>query len=341
MGISFGYCSQILIEMNSERIDYLDCFRGLAMTMVVYCHVSGFVLGIKEDWIVYRFSEALMLPMFFFVSGWLSHLYLTIQNIGKRALYVLTPTIIMFLIYVGVRSGGYDNLIHSLRGEYKSGYWFPLALFVMNALHCFSSYIHKQRDTHLLGGLWLWAMALIVLKLLDIKYNGGNLCQWGSLRLISTYFPFYVFGVTAKKYSELFHRMMKIKWLIITFLALFLFLLFSIDLGWVRGMARCFLGLLLIYAFFYKYQEYFSSKTVIGRQFVIIGRYTLPIYLIHYFFFLMLDLKWLPGCVVGQLRESVMTFVAIALAVAIIYASLLLRYLISLCPPLYRVLLGK
>lgn len=59
-----------------NRICYLDCLRGIVMLMVVFCHVCGFSLDCQEDlWICHIFG-IIMLPGFFFVSGWFSRICL-------------------------------------------------------------------------------------------------------------------------------------------------------------------------------------------------------------------------------------------------------------------------
>ena len=59
----------------TKRLEYLDCLRGMVMLMVVFCHTCGdFCLGLKENFWVSRLLGVLMLPGFFFVSGWFVHI---------------------------------------------------------------------------------------------------------------------------------------------------------------------------------------------------------------------------------------------------------------------------
>lgn len=73
----------------------------------------------------------------------------------------------------------------------------------------------------------------------------------------------------------------------LTFLAVVIFIiLFYIDIvGWNKFI-QGFLGIVIIYRFFEYYKMYFSNKTRVGRFFCNIGKHTLEIYLIHYFFVL-------------------------------------------------------
>lgn len=57
------------------RLVYLDCLRGIVMLMVVFSHVSGsFCLGLSDDFWISSLFSVLMLPGFFFVSGWFTHI---------------------------------------------------------------------------------------------------------------------------------------------------------------------------------------------------------------------------------------------------------------------------
>ena len=78
------------------RIKYIDALRGLAMLMVVMVHVEGFSVFIEEFHVSFfrRICEALMLPLFFFISGFLA------RPISGKALMIkctqlLVPSIIL------------------------------------------------------------------------------------------------------------------------------------------------------------------------------------------------------------------------------------------------------
>lgn len=328
--------------MESERISYLDSFRGLAMCLVVFCHVLVFVFGIKDDWVAFRAANAIMLPMFFFVSGWFTKLHLKAMTLFRRLQYVLFPTVLMFIFFNVVCLHGFDHLLNSIHDEYKSGYWFPFALVVMNCIHAIlSALLKKGNGLPLICVLWISAFWLVIIKILDNKCNDSQLIQWFSLGLISTYFPFYLLGLIASRGKDCFHKFITNKWIVMIELTFFLFLFFSKDIGWNRGMARGLFGLLLAYVLFYKNQNFFSPQNFVGNQLSMIGRYTLPIYLIHYFFLRLLDLKWISESIDIAWQPVAITLLAVIISFLIVYASLIVRYVISLSPILYRVLLGK
>ena len=63
--------------------------------------------------------------------------------IFKRLKLMLVPTISMFLMYVFVYWGNLSSLGYCALGEYKFGYWFTFALFLMNIIHWLVSEIFK------------------------------------------------------------------------------------------------------------------------------------------------------------------------------------------------------
>lgn len=53
----------------NQRLEYIDCMRGIAMLMVVYCHVEGFCFNLKRPEIIASAISVPMLSNFFFISG--------------------------------------------------------------------------------------------------------------------------------------------------------------------------------------------------------------------------------------------------------------------------------
>ena len=55
----------------NKRLEYLDCMRGIVMIMVVFCHTCGsFCLDSNDTFWINRIFEIIMLPVFFFLSGY-------------------------------------------------------------------------------------------------------------------------------------------------------------------------------------------------------------------------------------------------------------------------------
>ena len=99
------------------------------------------------------------------------------------------------------------------------------------------------------------------------------------------------------------------------------------------------LGAVLSFAFFRKYEEWFSSQTQIGRWLQYVGRRTLDVYLLH-FFFLPRNLEWLGNFIMGNGNQTVELFVSLAITIMVIVLCLLTSNIIRLSPLLAHWALG-
>ena len=99
------------------------------------------------------------------------------------------------------------------------------------------------------------------------------------------------------------------------------------------------LGTILSFAFFRKYEEAFSQNTVIGRGLQYIGRRTLDVYLLH-FFFLPRNLENLDSLIMENGNPTVELFVSLTIALMVIAICLLIGNVIRLSPTLAHWTLG-
>ena len=130
-----------------------------------------------------------------------------------------------------------------------------------------------------------------------------TLCVFGditSLHYTFNFFQFFVFGLMAAHFKVYFEILLTNKYVCA-------FVVLAFFIGWflktfyvaphetaVVDMWKClatlldticgYLGVVLVYGFFVKHQVWFSSHTYTGRRLQGIGRRTLDIYLLHYFF---------------------------------------------------------
>ena len=261
---------------------------------------------------------------------------------------MLLPTMAMFLIYVFLYWGNMDRLGYCALGEYKFGYWFTLVLFIINLIHWLVVIVMKRfplsesrMDTWLLGALSLVAIALVALKNWDWDHNGALLANWFSLRLIAMYFPFYLLGMVCRHLEGKFHRLMDNERIVAIVGVAFVGSLYHQGGGFYFGCMQGLLGVFLLYRFCYFYQETFSAKTWAGRQLSMIGRNTLPIYLLHYFFFFGLKLDGLGGAIDLHTQWFLMLVVASVLTMCVTYASLVMAKVIGLSGVMSKLLIGK
>jgi peptidoglycan/LPS O-acetylase OafA/YrhL len=106
------------------------------------------------------------------------------------------------------------------------------------------------------------------------------------------YFPFFLYGNIVHRYWDKAQKLMDSSWFfpVITVLAvvctLDVIVWHNLRREWasIPHTLAMFLLLSMVFMFFRYYQDFFSEKTVMGRSLQFIGRRTLDIYLLHYFF---------------------------------------------------------
>lgn len=268
--------------------------------------------------------------------------------IRKRLKTMLLPTIAMFLIYVFLYWGNMDELGYCALGEYKFGYWFTFVLFLINLIHWITvvgmkgfSLDESKKEKWILMALVPVAIALVALKNWDWNHNGAVLANWFSLRLIAMYFPFYLLGMVCRHFEEQYHRLVENEWLVALVVVTFVGSLFYHGGGFYYGCVQGLLGVFLLYRFCYFYHDFFSDKTWGGRQLSMIGRNTLPIYLLHYFFFLGLKLYGLGDDIDSHTQWFLMLAVASVLTICVTYASLAMAKVFGLSRLMSKLLIGK
>lgn len=326
--------------MKNNRILYIDCLRGISMLMVVFCHVEQFCFGYKDYELIGCLFNICMLPLFFFVSGIFTPPTFLNNLIINRLRYVLLPTVVMFLLYVGVCDGGYQRLWLLVGSEYKYGYWFTIVLFEMNLIHYLTQLVVKNK-VGLLGALFCITVLLIIAKDWDWYHNNALLSRWLCLRQLAQHFPYYVIGILCMTYRDLFHKLLDNEYivggLIITFVALYIYP----GSGFYKALLIGLVGTVTIYQFCRHYQDVLSQRTFIGRQLQLIGRSTLSIYLIHYFFIQGIKMPWMHEHLNITEQGWIIAAITAVVTMMIVYVSLAVTALLKISTPLYRIMLEK
>ncbi|MBR2067804.1 MAG: acyltransferase family protein [Solobacterium sp.] len=161
------------------------------------------------------------------------------------------------------------------------------------------------------------------------------------------YFFFFLFGTLARKYFDKFKTVLNSSlFMALTIVAFFAMVLFNdtIDLMFVHWIYISFvlyglLGVILIFAFFYKNENSFKKEKQIGRILQYVGRRTLDIYLLH-FFFLPRHLDFLGSIFLRYNNPVVEFFVSLLLAIMVIGICLVISNVIRLSPMLGKILFG-
>ncbi|MDE6234529.1 MAG: acyltransferase [Muribaculaceae bacterium] len=281
--------------VKNNRMEWVDAMRGFSMIIVVLGHVLvSMGIGAYSSFL----STILLtfrMPLFFFVSGFFSYRHYTawskskITDILKRKFQAqILCTLIFFSIFQLV----HQDIISFHNGF--GGYWFTIVLFQMYVLYLIFVGLSRviNREVTLLL-LILTSVLFLGILILDRGTSRiWNILCWENL---TKYMQFFTAGIIVSKYRDIFFRIIDRNWLITT-----------VIIGYTIGMLAYYstafktgypllyamnhdilvryLGLLLVIIVFYANRNSIQTDTTPNRWLKFIGRRTLDIYMLHYFF---------------------------------------------------------
>ncbi len=360
------------VSPRKPRLGWLDALRGFTMLLVVTNHVALKSFGMQIRWsAALQFFLLFRMPLFFFISGFLAYKASRVWNartLGeltlKKMRVQIIPTVVFFLLFLAMvpTTPFLHNLDEALASSMKAGYWFTIVLLYMLLTFYLFSYVESK----LFRGypappiliLLLFIVSLCMFETcylprhfswaLGYKGQPNEFLNYTSLVEMFRYFPFFLYGALMHRYWERAQRLMDSRWFfpVVVILALLTTLevikWHNLRLEWASlpHTLAMFLLLTMVFMFFRHYSDFFSDKTALGRGLQFIGRRTLDIYLLHYFF-----LPKLP--MVGEFfrlnRHNFILDTTAALAVALVVVAfcVITSQLLRVSPFLKKHLFGR
>lgn len=346
----------------TNRLEYIDALRGFIMIIIVYWHINYFsfdVLKVINQ--INSFENIFLLfgmPLFFFISGLFAYKEKQlwdwqncIKYISAKFRQLIIPTLIFLGLFVYIFN---LSFIGSFYSPMKYGYWFTISLFEYFVVYVLIAkplnkikHSWKYDISLLIIGLFIFVATISpqkVLSLIGISDTLPNALGYSNFQ----YFIYFVLGVIVKRRFDLFKKYLNNS--ILTGLTITLF--FIIALIWIKegavhgvtinlliviflGISGCFVS----FSFFYKYQDSFTKEKRAGRILQYIGRRTLDIYLLHYFF-LPYNLHMVGEWFTENINPTLEFFVSIALAAMVIALCLVVSSIIRISPMLANWLFG-
>lgn len=283
------------------RIKYIDALRGFTMFLVVFWHVYAFGFGEKYSILTEIFGMFRM-PMFFFISGYIGYKSIDKFNelnlckyIKHKAFVQLVPTIIVYTFYMYCI--GSSPMIFFQKGF--ESYWFTLVLFELYIFFYLTSYIYNktggnrlQDISYLIVILIFWAVALFLGKMgpaLPKVFHVLNITSFFS------YLPFFCFGLLLRKYEDKLLPIITHNYTLALSFSIFAigFLLketlftkedYLIIYYILTTVLLRYAGLIFVFGVFHHSADFFNKEGRISEIMQYVGRRTLDIYLLHYFF---------------------------------------------------------
>ena len=360
------------VSPRKPRLGWLDALRGFTMLLVVTNHVALKSFGMQIRWsAALQFFLLFRMPLFFFISGFLAYKASRVWNartLGeltlKKMRVQIIPTVVFFLLFLAMvpTTPFLHNLDEALASSMKAGYWFTIVLLYMLLTFYLFSYVESKlfRGTPAppILILLLFIVSLCMFETcylprhfswaLGYKGQPNEFLNYTSLVEMFRYFPFFLYGALMHRYWERAQRLMDSRWFfpVVVVLALLTTLevikWHNLRLEWASlpHTLAMFLLLTMVFMFFRHYSDFFSDKTALGRGLQFIGRRTLDIYLLHYFF-----LPKLP--MVGEFfrlnRHNFILDTTAALAVALVVVAfcVITSQLLRVSPFLKKHLFGR
>lgn len=337
-----------------QRIDYIDALKGFLILSVVMCHVAGYCLGIQDDIpsflpILFEFRN----PPFFFISGFFAYKIGVVWGsrfcykiIKKKFITIAWPTFLFLavLLFVHPSYHGRTFLHDNIKDLWF--YWFTLSLFVFFVLYSIielSLCSFKNAETKSIIILACGALSYLLFSVQSVYYilpinetikQLIGMEYWG-------FFFFFTLGVLARKHYTQFIKLLNNN--IFIAVCIFVFILFNIFNHPLQNYYFNFFrittyitGIILVISFFRRY----PPKGLLNNIMTFIGKRTLDIYLIHYFF---LPLALYENTAIFRVTPMpVIEFcVTFATSLAIIAMSLLVSCTIRLSPLSAHIIFGN
>lgn len=331
---------------NKPRMAYLDALRGLSMILVVFGHVIYHSFGLHGNAsFLNMMISYFRMPIFFFISGFVAYKALDrwnasfVKSITLRkfqAQIVGTLFFATFLYLINPRSHALVPI------EFNVGaYWFTTTLFRIFFIYVIFTLLLRKLGEIVIISVMIIIMAYGAYLYIFQEYKG----IWIEIINYRTlyYLQFFTLGIIIRKYGVeslkcLFTGTAFVLWFILFMILSLVIYRFGVDIKKFSNVAYFLLeseairyvGLMMIFGLFYILRNNFEGKGKISGGMKYIGRRTLDIYFLHYFF--LPKLTWI-GTWLKNGNEIVPQLLIGGIITAVILALCLgVSYLLRLSP---------
>ncbi len=341
------------------RQTYLDVLKGIAIFLVVMGHVIAFQIRGLDHSLLFKIIGTVHMPLFFFISGWLSFKAAGISIFTGKALWkrfkrLIVPMVVVSSLWVlyfpksGLESPlapGFDGLWTDM---WKNGYWFTPVLFCI--FLCFGVVQPLLLRCRRLWEELVAIAAISALLFVCDAFLPAHLRAILSSELTVQYLPMFMLGWLARRHADGF----KAFWLsspgytlaAVVLVPAFYIITWTWEFPWltswmafVAAIATRFCIAVIGFGCIMPWTERAPECRAV-RLWSLLGRKSLSIYLLHYFFlFPLMALR--PAFLAMNSALVPMLAFAVVDAAVIIAVVLLLDYLLSFSRPLSLLLTGN
>lgn len=315
------------------------------MLMVVYSHVLSFCMGGIEPSPVGEYMRSVMLPLFFFISGFCAFsvknyntLNVLWRDIVRKIKALLLPTIVMFTVFM-VYTG--NDYMHYLTSYDKSGYWFTWVLFQIFVMFLATRYVADRFATRQWKRIIIicspFVLCYAVFKQIGLESESAIIFEWVKIK---GFYLYFLVGYFLRMFLPKFQQLCINQYFTTVLL--------------VGSIAEYKIGggnLLIINSItaVYIFEKLFNSPKPMSNALSLIGENSLAVYFLHFFLLFRLPsfiIKYITSlhtdtCFGGNSCASIVEFIvcggiAIIISSACIYVQRILRQF----PLIYKLCLG-
>ena len=331
------------------------------MLLVIYSHIMYFGYGISDFTEINSFNAFIGLfrmPLFFFVSGFVLYKANQIWDLKDSAIFIvkkfkvqIIATTIFFILFSLIFN---KSIIEGIFNGAKYGYWFTITLFFFYIIYISTKQITKliKCNNSIIEDCILITTALIIRLICASSISEKIGIPNSTYQLLGlnnlSYYIFFIFGIIIKRHFYNFLNLISNKYFISTIISTFILLgIFLVKNVTIipnsiinfTMIVTDITGITTVFSFFYKYQDSFTKETKVGRVLQYIGKRTLDIYLLHYFF-LPRNLQMVGEWFTENINPTLEFFVSLTLAAMVIALCLVVSNIIRISPLLANWLFG-
>lgn len=328
---------------------HFDVIKGIAICMVVMGHVLTMCIRQIDNLFLFKTIGEIHMPLFFFISGYFTckvneTKQLRYPNLTDRAKQLLIPFFVVSALWLFYFPHSHldSPLEATWEGLYfniwKNGYWFTLCLFEIMLIYTITlPIINHSNSVFVKVSIYplVWGV-LVILWMLALPEKINNLI---GTELIVQFFPIFIIGVYSHKYKVKCYKVISNGNIQTIAMLIFAAMLYYVCYSWefsainnnIVYLARIILHVslaVIVVNLIKRLCENNPSKNIAIRYFSLLGKESLAIYLLHYFFLFPM----------GQIRQPLIEmgfgfvpalFISFVIATIIIITVLGVNYIIK------------
>lgn len=268
-----------------QRIDYIDRMKGMAIFLVVMGHVYGFALGQADD-VANRVIGSFHMPLFMFLSGLVAcsgaaSPFWSLPKLGRKLRGLILPLLFFGFAFTMTWAKDWSSgMVGLLESPSKNGYWYLMTLAVFYvSLSLFRLNVWRKWYVDVGLAIVIWGGYLALWRYTAQRVDYFCLLNCGN------FYPFFILGVFTAKYG-LLEKVRQANWLFSLCVAGYIGLFLSeMPLHALDSLNKhIFLPFCMVAVVVTLFMGRHGKTSPVERVLDYVGKRTLDVYVIHYFF---------------------------------------------------------